>query len=397
MNGGRPERNRWRRLLRHGAVFLAVAAAGGALFVWSGVYDVSASNDHWAITNWLIERVRVRSVAARSAFVDAPPPLGDPDLIGLGAAHFEGACTPCHSRPRDPRNAIVAAMLPPPPPLSGSVPELDTNEIFWIVKHGLKFTAMPAWPSQQRDDEVWAVTAFLLRLPGMSQQDYLERSGVTRAGAQPKSDAELAQSNESLSLTECVRCHGDASRPPLSDLIPLLNGQARAYLERALYEYAARKRESGIMQPVSSLLHPDERRRIARWYASLEAPPTEGEASRAARAPAGYERTAAEAEASIERGRTLALEGDPERGLPPCLACHSGQHPGSFPALAGQSGAYLESQLRAFRGDARNGSGYGEIMTVIARRLTPRQMADAASFFASLPPGEAPGRAEPAR
>ncbi|HEX7061189.1 MAG TPA: c-type cytochrome [Woeseiaceae bacterium] len=396
MRGKQFERSRWTRLLRHAAVILAVMLAAGTLFVWSGVYNVAASDDHWALTNWLIERVRVRSVATWSAFVDAPPPLEDPDLVGLGAAHFEGACTPCHSRPGDPRNAIVAAMLPPPPPLSRSVPELDTSEIFWIVKHGLKFTAMPAWPSRQRDDEVWAVTAFLLRLPDMSQQGYLEASGVTRAGGTPKSDAELAQSNESLSLTECVRCHGDASRPPLADLIPVLNGQPRAYLERALDEYAARQRESGIMQPVSSLLRPYERRRIAGWYAGLEAPPKAREESRAMRAPAGNDRTADRSEA-IERGRTLAHEGDREQGLPPCLACHAGRHPENFPTLAGQSAAYLESQLRVFRGDARNASGYGEIMTVVARRLTPRQIGDVARFFASLPPGDAPAPAEHAR
>src|SRR5690606_25054697 len=130
-----------------------------------------------------------------------------------------------------------------------------------------------------------------------------------------ESSAELARSSEPVALTECVRCHGDASTPPLSTFIPLLNGQPRAYLERALGEYAAATRPSGIMQPVASLLTDTERRRISAWYAGLEPPPVAGEA-------------AADA---IAHGRPLAQEGDPGHGIPPCLACHSAGHPDSFP------------------------------------------------------------------
>src|SRR5690606_25016642 len=82
--------------------------------------------------------------------------------------------------------------------------------LFWIVKHGLKYTAMPAWPAQQRDDEVWAVTAFLVRLPELSPRAYRELAGMTRTGQAVQDGAELATGSESVGLTECVRCHGDA-------------------------------------------------------------------------------------------------------------------------------------------------------------------------------------------
>src|SRR5690606_28039167 len=117
---------------------------------------------------------RVHSVDTWSSFVPAPPSLDGADLLALGAAHFEGGCTPCHSRPGDPANAIAAAMLPPPPPLGTVVGSMDAKALFWIVKRGLKYTAMPAWPAQKRDDEVWAVTAFLVRLPELSPRAYRE-------------------------------------------------------------------------------------------------------------------------------------------------------------------------------------------------------------------------------
>ena len=381
MRGLRLSRFRWGRLFRYGAAWLLIALAGGALFTWSGVYNVAASSDHWQITNWFLERVRVESVETWSSFVGKPPPLDDADVVRLGAAHFEGGCTPCHSRPGAPANAIAESMLPVPPPLTQTLEELGIEETFWIVKHGLKFTAMPAWPSQPRDDEVWAVTAFLLQLKELSSADYLELSGVERAGNEQESSAELAESSESVALTECVRCHGNASMPPLSAFIPLLNGQPRAYLERALEEYAATSRPSGIMQPVASLLTVSERRRLSAWYAELEPPP--------------MPRRAAIDEA--RPGRRLAHAGDPENGIPPCLACHSDGHPQSFPSLAGQSAAYLAMQLELFKAGYRDSTVYGEIMGAIAERLSEQQIASAAEYFSSLPPMDAPDRAEAER
>ncbi len=376
MRGVRPSRVRWGRALRYGAAWLAAAIVAAALFTWSGVYNVAASSDHWEITNWILERVRAESVDTWSSFVGKPPPLRDRDRIRLGAAHFEGGCTPCHNRPGAPFNAIAESMLPAPPPLAESLEGMPDEEIFWIVKHGLKFTAMPAWPAQSRDDEVWAVTAFLLRLDELSGVEYLRLSGATRAGDEQEASAELAAGSEALALTECVRCHGDASVPPLSAFIPLLNGQPRAYLLRSLDEYAASSRPSGIMQPTASLLTPDERRRLAAWYAGLEPPaPRQG--------------TAAE---GIALGRRLAQAGDPEKGIPPCLACHADGHPDSFPSLAGQSPAYLAMQLDLFRRGGRAGTVYGEIMAVIAGRLTKEQADSAARYFGSLPPGNPPER-----
>ena len=381
MRGLRLSGFRWGRLFRYGAAWLLIALAGGALFTWSGLYNVAASSDHWEITNWFLERVRVESVETWSSFVGKPPPLDDPDVVRLGAAHFEGGCTPCHSRPGAPVNAIAESMLPVPPPLTQTLEELGTEETFWIVKHGLKFTAMPAWPSQQRNDEVWAVTAFLLHLQELSSADYLELSGVARAGDERESNAELAESSKAVALTECVRCHGSASMPPLSAYVPLLNGQPRAYLERALEEYAAASRPSGIMQPVASLLTVEERRRISAWYAGLAPPP-------AMRGAAGGE---------AGPGRQLAHAGDPQNGVPPCLACHSDGHPQSFPSLAGQSAAYLAMQLELFRDGHRDGTVYGEIMGAVAARLSKQQIASAAAYFSSLPPMDAPALAAPAR
>ena len=62
-------------------------------------------------------------------------------------------------------------MLPVPPDLSATVDEWTDAQLFRIVKHGIRFTGMPAWPTQTRDDEVWMMVAFLRALPEFDSND----------------------------------------------------------------------------------------------------------------------------------------------------------------------------------------------------------------------------------
>src|SRR5690606_21959964 len=59
-----------------------------------------------------------------------------------------------------------------PPNLPAAVGRWSAAELFYIVKHGIKFTGMPAFPSLEREDEVWAVVAFLLEMPDMRASEY---------------------------------------------------------------------------------------------------------------------------------------------------------------------------------------------------------------------------------
>src|SRR5690606_2369713 len=165
-----------KRVLLHFALFVALATAGGLLYAWSGLYHIGASSGHWAITRAILDLAMTSSIRTHSLGIE-PPPLDDVALIERGAGHFWQGCEPSHGAPGRPRGAVVRQMVPLPPYLPDTVDDWEVRELFWIVKHGLKYTAMPGWASQARDDEVWAVVAFLLRLPGISAAEYLALSG----------------------------------------------------------------------------------------------------------------------------------------------------------------------------------------------------------------------------
>ncbi|MBB3190321.1 c-type cytochrome [Halomonas cerina] len=83
--------------------------------------------------------------------------------------------------------------------------------------------------------------------------------------------------------------------------------------------------------------------------------------------------------------------GDPAAGegkVTACAACHGTDGMGTapiYPNLAGQSAAYLESALKAYRAGERGG-GMSAIMTPQAQSLSDEDIADIAAYYASLEP-----------
>jgi mono/diheme cytochrome c family protein len=160
-----------RTILRTLAVTFALVLIAGAVFVFSGLYDVSATAPHWRITYWIIETARARSIAARAVAIAAPAGLDDPGNILIGTEHFAAHCAVCHGAPGVPRGDIAEGLYPQPPNLAEAAKRYSQGELFWILKHGIKMSGMPAW-ANHRDEELWATVAFLQKLPGMTEEDY---------------------------------------------------------------------------------------------------------------------------------------------------------------------------------------------------------------------------------
>src|SRR3546814_3075984 len=148
-------------------------------------------------------------------------------------------------------------MLPLPPDLPDTRGAWDAAELFWIVKNGLKYTGMPAWVARDRDDEVWAVVAFLRRLPGLGAEEYLELSRLPDGDASGRSIEESARLIASAGpvgddLIACARCHGLTGNGGGARAFPRLAGQNKRYLLQSLRNYADGSRPSGLMQPVAA-------------------------------------------------------------------------------------------------------------------------------------------------
>ncbi len=341
---------RWRRGLLWLVIFLAAGLLGSALFILSGIYNVSASVRHFLITEKIINFALDRSIALHSD--DRQPENTHTDGMALlGARHFELGCAPCHGRPGDPPNPVALKMYPAPPDLAARVGEREDAELAWIVENGLKFTGMPAWTGEGRGDEVWPLVAFLRRLPDMSAREYSRL-----AGEAPTSAVHEA--------TRCITCHGGSETSPIAPMVPDLSGQSQPYLERALLEYRRGVRQSGMMEPIAAEMSDESIKHLSHYFASQPAP-VESE----------------DTDQDTENGKRIAHSGIPEKQIPACLSCHGQAASPNFPSLAGLSADYIRQQLALFKSGKRSGTAYSNIMAMIAARLTSEQMDQAARYL----------------
>ena len=168
-----------------------VVVLGGLASLYSGIYDVSATAPHWPVTRWVLETARTRSIKAHSASIEAPPGLDDGAKILIGVAHFAAHCAVCHGAPGVPKGDISTGLNPQPPDLAHASIRHTAPGLFWILKHGIKMTGMPAWRDHS-DDELWATVAFLQKLPGMSEEDYgkLVMASMTQGTSHHHSDSD---------------------------------------------------------------------------------------------------------------------------------------------------------------------------------------------------------------
>ncbi|MBD8872532.1 cytochrome c [Rhodanobacter sp. DHB23] len=151
------------------AATLVVLAFGGMAWVWSGLYDIGADAQHWKPTYVLLATLRDRSIHARAENLVVPN-LDDPQRILKGAGQYAAMCTGCHLAPGMRDSEIRPGLYPQPPNLAQQ--RVDPKVAFWVIKHGIKMSAMPAWGSSHDDATIWSMVAFLQELPGMTPTQY---------------------------------------------------------------------------------------------------------------------------------------------------------------------------------------------------------------------------------
>lgn len=160
------------RYIKITIALILVFTLGIGLFIGSGLYDIGADNPHWKITYALIQAMRARSLDYHSSEIIVPSNLDDPQLILKGAGQYAAMCTNCHLAPGMKNSELRPGLYPQPPNLCKV--RVNPREAFWVIKHGLKMSAMPAWGASHDDATIWSMVAFLQKLPGMTPLQYRE-------------------------------------------------------------------------------------------------------------------------------------------------------------------------------------------------------------------------------
>jgi mono/diheme cytochrome c family protein len=198
------------------ATLAAVAAAGAAaalVTIHGGLYNVSATEQHTAPVYWALE-AGMRNAVKRRAHDIATPELSDPALAHRGLALHREACLQCHGAPGVSPHDVGKALMPAPNNLVQTAREWTAAEIYWVTKHGLKMTGMPAWGMRFSEDDLWAIVAFVKHLPRLSAADYeAMANGERRMAKGPgKASAERDQATSAIRHPPSAISPGDPRR-----------------------------------------------------------------------------------------------------------------------------------------------------------------------------------------
>ncbi|MCJ8169450.1 c-type cytochrome [Atopomonas sediminilitoris] len=153
-------------------VVAGVAVSAAVLgVVYSGMINVGADDPHSDVVHRLLEVARERSVARRAADIVVPP-LDDAALVVQGAGNYQAMCIGCHLAPGLAQTELNQALYPAPPNLALATSRRDPAQSFWIIKHGIKASGMPAWGKSMADEYIWGMVALMQRLPTLTPAEY---------------------------------------------------------------------------------------------------------------------------------------------------------------------------------------------------------------------------------
>ena len=152
-------------------IVLAVILIAVIGYVSAGGYNIAADEPHWKVTSSLLAFVRERSIDAHAKNVEVPKDLDNPARIARGAGMYDEMCVSCHLAPGITNTELRKGLYPQPPALASHL-HPDLKEVFYIISHGIKMTAMPAWGKSHTPDQIWDMVAFLQKLPELTPEQY---------------------------------------------------------------------------------------------------------------------------------------------------------------------------------------------------------------------------------
>ncbi len=147
-------------------IIIGVVALAAAMYVYARLGFVSLRADQ--NPSALEENVAVGAMDAsteRHAPKQQNPLQPTQETLLAGARLYRDKCSDCHGSPVNPSSDYGRSFYPRVPQFMKDVPDMPEHENFYIIKHGVRWTAMPAWGNIMTDSEIWQVVTLLSRFP----------------------------------------------------------------------------------------------------------------------------------------------------------------------------------------------------------------------------------------
>tara|TARA_A100001391_G_scaffold180963_1_gene146676 strand:- start:257 stop:823 length:567 start_codon:yes stop_codon:yes gene_type:complete len=149
------------------AITLVVLLVIPLIILSSGIINMAATNSPGKLETTVATFAVKRSLAMHAP-EKTNPFVDDPQTLSTGLDHYRSMCVRCHGAPGVKPEEFARGLNPPAPELDHAAKEMSDGELFWITKHGIRMTGMPAFGATHDDDDIWKIVAFVKQLPNLS-------------------------------------------------------------------------------------------------------------------------------------------------------------------------------------------------------------------------------------
>lgn len=172
----------------------------------------------------------------------------------------------------------------------------------------------------------------------------------------------------------CTICHGGKNGVEQHDYFPRIDGKPKHYLFNQLRNFRDGRRHYRPMAILLENMSDEYLMEIAQYFSTLTLPAQPPEQKFIMQAD------------EIKQAERLIYTGSPDRGIPPCGACHGqalmGVEP-YVPGLLGLPRTYIAAQFGSWRNGGLRRGQISNCMSAIAEKLTDDEIDIIAKWLAS--------------
>jgi thiosulfate dehydrogenase len=146
------------------------------LFAYMGFVSMRADNPPSKMETSFAGHAMDASVARAAPELPNPAAPDEANLVA-GARLYRDHCTLCHGDPVHTKSPLADSLNPPAPQFMNDMADMPENQNFYILEHGIRWTAMPSWKTILSEREIWQIVTFLSHmhdLPPAAKQVFSE-------------------------------------------------------------------------------------------------------------------------------------------------------------------------------------------------------------------------------
>jgi mono/diheme cytochrome c family protein len=147
----------------------AVAVLLGALYAAAsfGLIPSNADAEPPALERWFAHKALDAAVGRLAPAADNPLPVTDANLKA-GLRLYAADCAVCHGASDAKPSAVARGLYQQAPQFARyGVEGDDDGVVFFLVKHGVRMTAMPSFSRTLTDEQIWQVVLFLKNMDSL--------------------------------------------------------------------------------------------------------------------------------------------------------------------------------------------------------------------------------------